>query len=268
MEKLIPLPIALDLKSSNISRSWKNFKQKWKNFELATEMIEASDQKRVATLLSIIGDDAIEIYNTFEWENSGDDEKIEIVMSKFENYFSPKKNIPYERYIFNSRKQKEDESIDEYVTQLRLLADNCEFGAIKDSLVRDRIICGSKNARLRENLLREPDLSLSRAIEMCRLTERAKEQHNEMLRNQFEEINEIKSYQKNNRDNKCKYCNYKHEKDIKKCPARDKTCNNCGKRNHFASVCRYKKVNEVREINDSDKEDEESEDAPEEIFIC
>ena len=61
---------------------------------------------------------------------------------------------------------------------------------------------------------------------------------------------------------KCKFCGYNHSRG--KCPVYCKTCAKCGKRNHFATVCklsedstsslrRSKKVNEVEyEYEDTD----------------
>ena len=96
---------------------------------------------------------------------------IEAVMKKFEEYCSPRKNITYERYIFNSRNQGDNESIDLYVTNLRLKARTCEFGPLTDELIRDKIMCGIKSDQVRGRLLREPDLSLQKAIDICRASE-------------------------------------------------------------------------------------------------
>ena len=58
MEK-IPLPKALNLETTNKLKSWTIFKQKWKNYELATDLDEKTNEKRVATLLS--GDAGLDV---------------------------------------------------------------------------------------------------------------------------------------------------------------------------------------------------------------
>ena len=50
-----------------------------------------------------------------------------------------------------------------YVTVLRRLSETCEFGILKNSLVRDRIVLGISETKTRERLLRIPDLTLEKA---------------------------------------------------------------------------------------------------------
>lgn len=43
----------------------------------------------------------------------------------------------------------------------------------------------------------------------------------------------------------CRFCNYKHKLGSSNCPAYGKDCGNCGKSNHFKSVCRVKNVQSI-----------------------
>ena len=59
--------------------------------------------------------------------------------------------------------QKPGETIDEYVVHLRQMAESYEFGMLKDSLIRDQIVLGTRDEGDRERLLRErpvPNLEL------------------------------------------------------------------------------------------------------------
>ena len=96
--------------------------------------------------------------------------------SAFKTYCNPRRNIAYERHNFNTRNQEEGEAIDNYVTVLRTLAATCEFSTLEDSLIRDRIVCGVRSQSRKERLLRETDLTLEEAINICRATEASKEQ--------------------------------------------------------------------------------------------
>ena len=82
----------------------------------------------------------------------------------------------YERYLFNSRCQKDGESIDSFVTSLRQLADTCEFENLKESLIRDRVVIGVKSKRMTQRLLRTENLTLAKAIEIVRSEDAANTQ--------------------------------------------------------------------------------------------
>lgn len=107
----LPPPEPLDLNGGNISANWKKFKQKYTNYEIATGISSKESATRVATLLTVIGNDTIDVFNTLTWDEEGDDKKIEKVLLKLEEHCEPKKNVRYERYKFFSRAQESSESI-------------------------------------------------------------------------------------------------------------------------------------------------------------
>lgn len=72
------------------------------------------------------------------------------VLEHLEAYFKPKENGTVNRHLFHTRKQKEAENIDVFVTDLKKLRQNCSFGDLRDSFIRDRIVCGIYNVKVRE----------------------------------------------------------------------------------------------------------------------
>lgn len=58
--------------------------------------------------------------------------------------------------------------------ELRKLIKNCDFDVLADNLLKVRIILGLHDSLLQERLLREPNISLARTIEVCRASETAK----------------------------------------------------------------------------------------------
>ena len=259
------------LLTGNLKDNFRKFKQQFEIYITAAGISNSTENIKCATLLHVIGPDAIEIFNTFRWDeegdNEGDDKKMSKVLSKFEKYCTPKCNVTYERHQFNTRNQKEGESIDSYVTELRILSKSCEFGDLSDSLIKDRIVCGVIMDTVRSRLLRETDLTLQKAVDICRAAEassqqlkvlqtasagasgsnidfvRKKSDKNKLMKNT--ENRPAASQQKQ----KCGKCGYKHEP--RKCPAFGKICMNCKKKNHFMRQCRSKKMHELQE-NDSD----------------
>ena len=155
----------------NIAENWHKWKQRFELFLAASGLSEKDDKIQSATLLHVAGSDVLEIYNTFMWEQEGDERKIAKIMEKFQAYCEPRKNITWERHVFNTCNQEVRETIDQYITKLKTKARSCEFGALKDSLIQDRIMCGIHSDKIRSRLLREVDLTLERTVDICRANE-------------------------------------------------------------------------------------------------
>ena len=175
------------------------------------------------------------------------------VLLKFEEHCEPKKNVSYERYKFFSRAQESGESIDQYVTILRKLCETCEFGTLKNSLIKDRIVLGVNNTKTRERLLRVPDLTLQKALDVVRSAEATDMQMKELDSDSSvhgigkdKDKSTVKKTPSENEEKRpprkkfnCWNCGTRHG--TRKCPAYGKTCNYCQRRNHFQSVCRSRK---------------------------
>ncbi len=233
----------------NLAMSWKKFAQNFNNFAIATRIHDKDDTLRVATLLSVIGQGAVDTYNTFTWDEESDSHKYDKVFDKFASLCKGKKNTTYERYLFNSRSQQDGEPIDVFVTALKNLAETCEFGELKDSLICDRIILGIADHGIQKRLLRNADLTLDRTITIIRTTTTASTQLSHMAGNEQSRVYAVKSQSRQHPNTLetgikssaiCFNCGgaYPHTGE---CPAYGETCSFCRKRNHFAKFCRSKK---------------------------
>lgn len=133
-------------------------------------------------------------------------------------------------------------SFDQYYAELLTLAKSCEFGDLKDQLIKDKIVTGIPDNALRE-LLREKDLNLDKAVQMCRAAETTWAQAKELRREgtavhavkadgwpakRFPRQRHTESHAEKKESSACKRCGVAHLPN--KCPAFGKTCNNCGKK--------------------------------------
>ena len=98
-----------------------------------------------------------------------------------------------ERHKFNTRTQESSELIDQFVTDLKNFANDCEFGDIKNDLIRDRIVWGTKSENVKKRLLREDKLSLDKAISICRAEEETVRQIQKMNEEQGNTMNVVKT---------------------------------------------------------------------------
>ena len=99
----LPPPAPLEIHSDQAGEKWKRFERAWDNYALATGLSEKSEEVQVATLLTVIGEEAREVYPTFTFSAEGDKKKIKPVLGQFERYCEPQRNVPFERYKFNRR---------------------------------------------------------------------------------------------------------------------------------------------------------------------
>lgn len=264
MEGLKPPP-TLRLDSGNMSKSWKSWKEEFTLY-MDLSLPDAEEAVKIKLFHYLIGEAGRELCETLMSDVTSARKKLSDMIAKFDEHCNPKVNETVERYRFFMRNQGNDESIDTYVTDLRVLASTCNFGDIKDSLIRDRIVCGNNNPGLRERLLREEKLTLDRCLQLCRATELSRENTKTLQGNTVEEVHMVKQTagpDKNTKTVSCMFCGKTHERNKNKCPALGKRCSKCGKENHFAVKCKSKldkwrggkQVHHVTEQNSEDYED-------------
>ena len=93
------------------------------------------------------------------------------VLKKLDEFFKVRKNIIFERACFNRRCQGETETAEQFITSLYSLVTDCEFGKLKEQLIRDRIVVGIRDISLSEKLQMDADLTLEKAKQLVRQRE-------------------------------------------------------------------------------------------------
>ena len=262
-----PPPGRLELKGK-LSDNWKKWKQVWDACETVTKLNEKESKFRVATFITCIGAEALEVHNGLPFRSEDEKQDINVVLDLWNSHCIGQTNIIYERYRFNNRKQESHESIDVYATALRALAATCEFGALKDEMIRDRLVCGITENSVRRKLLQEPKLSLEKCLDICRSAE-ATSAHLKAISGQststdkpVDTVNTLDKRRKSKTPPKrrskgpkqpvpepkedllkcCKHCGRSHIKQRFKCPAFGKVCSACNKPNHSPKCARVLQV--------------------------
>lgn len=121
--------------TENVSKDWTIFKNQFLLFLIATEADSKKDNIKVAQLLNVIGNEALAIFYTFQLGDT-DKLKLEDVLDAFDKHFTPKTNVVYQRYLFFKRCQAQGESFNNFLTDLRKLAIECEFGDQEPILIK------------------------------------------------------------------------------------------------------------------------------------
>ena len=84
---------------------------------------------------------------------SEDDRELYMaVLTKFDAFFQVRRNTIFECARFNQGSQSEGESVEQLITSLYGLTENCDFGAMKEEMIRDRIVVGIRDSLLSERM--------------------------------------------------------------------------------------------------------------------
>ena len=102
------------------------------------------------------------------------------VMAKLDDYFRVRKNAIFKRARFNRRNQLQEETAEEYITALFSLIDSCDYGNLKDEMLRDRLVVGIRDAGLSQRLQMDSELSLAKAMKLVRQNEAVKQHTNQL----------------------------------------------------------------------------------------
>lgn len=272
VEYRMPAPLNME-NIDELYPQWKRFQSSFKIFVTASGLGKVTETRKAAVFLNCIGQPAQELYFNTLQPNHSDDMKLEEVILIFEKYFQPKTNEIINTFHFNQKFQEDGENFDNFYTELRKIALNCNFDTFMERMLRDKIIHGIKDRNVQQKLLGKKDLTLAQTVDICRTSELSKE-HVKIINHQPMAALEIDAVQVNpnhhraqhatakakyqqissNKTYLCKKCNKRHGP--RQCPAFGKTCTICKKSNHFAVGCWNK--NQVHSLNADENGNNES----------
>ena len=236
------------------SEEWPKWKRRFEQYRQASGLTGKGELRQVSTLLYCLGPGAEEVLDTTRIFEE-DKQKYDKVVDEFDKYFKVKKNLIYERARFNQRSQLLDESADHFITEIHRLADNCEFGQMKDQLIRDRLVVGIRDSELSERLQLESDsLTLDKATKLIRQREVVRVQQEIMHKSQTKDSTSLDAVRQSTTVRRklpatpqappkprpplgiCRRCGSgTHPRHL--CPAMEATCFKCNRRGHYSSQC-------------------------------
>ncbi|UYV85039.1 K02A2.6-like [Cordylochernes scorpioides] len=168
-----------------------------------------------------------------------------------QQHLEPKKKIP-QRCFFLKRTQRENETVSEYLRELKHLASNCAFGEMLEVMLRDRLVAGSTSESLQKRLLQEDDeVKLERVFALAVSYELAEKDAKELHER---EVARVTSHIERSRNSKCSptkenfttatkertcyRCGMKNSHLAPACPHKFKTCCKCKRIGHLSRVCK------------------------------
>ena len=134
---------------------------------------DATGRRKVGILLSNMGREAVQIYDSFEWAGEGADRyDIDAVLRNFDRHYGVHsiRNVKRQEFLNTKRGNM---SIMDYIATLKRKAEHCHYGDQKEGFICDMIINGLNDSKCSEKLMDLPagDLKLEKVIEICRNVE-------------------------------------------------------------------------------------------------
>ena len=136
-------------------------------------MVSTRD-KQVAVLLTAIEGETYPLSTSLLSPAKPHDKTYTEITAVLKAHFEPKPFIIVERFHFHRQQQGANESIAEYMAELRHLSSTREFNDYLDQALKDRMVCGLRHEATQKRLVTELRLMLLKAIEIVQSLEAAK----------------------------------------------------------------------------------------------
>ncbi|KAJ0181852.1 hypothetical protein K1T71_002574 [Dendrolimus kikuchii] len=180
------------------------------------------------------------------------------ILAVLDRFYEPEVNEILQAGKFHTRKQADKESIQDFVAAIGLLGAKCNFVDLKRQL-RDRLVLGVRDERLRRELLRTKNLMYETAVQLCL-------NYQTILQEMYSEVDPNMKQTHGNMDEamdigkigaiQCSRCKGRHGEGAR-CPFLKARCFACKRLGHIASACdrklkkQHQVVDEMAQCKDS-----------------
>ncbi|XP_061705661.1 uncharacterized protein LOC133516658 [Cydia pomonella] len=119
------------------------------------------------TLIAVMGEETYDLLSNLVSPKKPAEMSYEQVTEVLRKHLQPKRSFMAERYRFRQRRQNKDESITQYIAELKKLAKHCDFASGLEENLRDQLVCGLKSDVIRQRLFAEDGLKYERAVRLA-----------------------------------------------------------------------------------------------------
>ena len=109
---------------------------------------DIANGKKVPVLLSVVGGKIYSLLCDLFALAKPQEKTMEQIATTLKSHFQPKLLVIAERFYFHRRNQSANESITEYIAELRRLTTYCEFRDYLNDALQDRLVCGLQNQNI------------------------------------------------------------------------------------------------------------------------
>ena len=211
---------------------WVSYCERLEQHFAAHEVTDAGKQR--AILLSVCGATTYQLMRNLVAPGKPAEKSFGELVTLVKEHLTPPPSEIMQRFTFNTRSQKEGETVAQFVAELRRLSEHCAHGETVDAMLRDRLVCGMRDSRAQRRLLAETSLTFKKAFELAQASEMA-EKNARDLQKPIGVVHAVRTQQSPKpRLSLCYRCEGKHAPH--ECLFKEADCHNCGKKGHLARV--------------------------------
>ena len=118
---------------------WTSYTERLAQYFVANDIADAG--KKRAILLSACGPSTYQLIRNLASPTKPAEKSYYDLVKLVSDHLHPTPTVACQRYNFNTHKQKEAESIAEYVAELRRIAEHCKYDAMLEEMLRDKLMC-------------------------------------------------------------------------------------------------------------------------------
>lgn len=238
----------IDKFDKNIT-SWSRWVQR---LEGAFDVFEIAEDKKLHFLLHYMGQDSFDLVCDKVAPLSPYEKLYDEVKNLLQDHYNPAPLEIMENYRFHMRKQKDDETVQDFLSSLRRLSIHCGFGNYLSTALRNQFVFGLRSERIQSRLLEMPNLTLEKATQLATSLELsikdAAQLHSKpataMMVNQFHHNNTNKGNKSKRRDGNTNAKGTNTNTNTTATPATTtntvRKCYRCAATDHLANTCKYK----------------------------
>lgn len=131
---------------------WMDWRQWFQRFWTATKLDNDNGKVDVSCFIYAMGSVAENIYKSFVFAEECRKNDYAVVLGKFNEFFFLRRNVIHERVCFHQRVQQPSEKAEAFIRAVYELSEHCEFGAMRDENICDRIVVGILDKELSRRL--------------------------------------------------------------------------------------------------------------------
>ena len=132
----------------------------------------------------MIGEDGYELLETLCHPDEPSDKALEQLKEELVKHLAPEPSVAASRYSFQQCRQREGQAFTDFLAELRKAATHCEFNVLQanplEDCLRDQIIFGLRDKKVRSKLLGVKGLTNQQAVESVKTADSSKAETKEM----------------------------------------------------------------------------------------